>query len=69
MVTQPKKVVTLWTVARWISGEPAGQLYDLDDDPGERTNLYARRPEVVKRLTALLERYRKQGHSRPGRGD
>jgi len=24
VLTQPKKVVTLCTVARWISGEPAG---------------------------------------------
>jgi arylsulfatase A-like enzyme len=47
-------------------GGPAGQLYNLADDPGEQTNLYAKRPEVVKRLGELLGRYRKQGHSRPG---
>jgi hypothetical protein len=48
-------------------GGPAGQLYNLADDPGEQANLYAKRPDAVKRLGELLERYRKQGHSRPGR--
>ncbi len=46
-------------------GEPPGQLYHLGDDPGETTNLYAMHPEVVERLSALLDRYREQGHSRP----
>lgn len=46
-------------------GEPAGQLYNLDDDPGEQKNLWAERPEIVKHLNALLERYKRQGHSRP----
>lgn len=45
--------------------DPPGQLYHLDDDPGETVNLYAEHPEVVARLTALLERYREQGFSRP----
>ncbi len=44
---------------------PAGQLFDLEADPGEQTNLYQRYPEIVTRLTALLEKYRKQGRSRP----
>jgi len=46
-------------------GGPQGQLYHLGDDPGERRNLWSERPEVVERLTTLLERYRDQGHSRP----
>ncbi len=46
-------------------GDPTGQLYHLGDDPGETNNLYAERPEVVARLSALLERYREQGYSRP----
>lgn len=46
-------------------GGPAGQLYDLAEDPGEKHNLYQARPEVVGRLTGLLERYQKQGYSRP----
>jgi hypothetical protein len=44
---------------------PKGQLYNLDDDPAEQTNLWAERPEIVAHLTALLERYKQQGHSRP----
>jgi arylsulfatase A-like enzyme len=47
-------------------GEPEGQLYNLAADPGESRNLYAERPDVVRRLMALLERVRRQGKSRPG---
>jgi arylsulfatase A len=39
-------------------GEAIGQLYNLADDPGELTNLYSERPEVVRRLVALLEQYK-----------
>lgn len=46
------------------TGGPQGQLYNLATDPGETVNLWARRPEVVTRLTALLESYVKQGRSR-----
>ncbi|MDR3699155.1 MAG: sulfatase-like hydrolase/transferase [Candidatus Sulfopaludibacter sp.] len=46
-------------------GGPKGQLYDLQNDPGELHNLYQARPEVVDRLATLLERYRQQGHTRP----
>lgn len=45
-------------------GEPKGQLYNLADDLGETKNLYAERPEIVARLTALLEKYRSRGRSR-----
>lgn len=37
---------------------PPMQLYDLDSDPAETTNLFATQPEVVARLEALLARYR-----------
>ncbi|HYO80131.1 MAG TPA: sulfatase-like hydrolase/transferase, partial [Bryobacteraceae bacterium] len=47
------------------SGEPAGELYNLRHDPGETQNLYLMRPEIVAKLSALLERYRKDGRSRP----
>jgi arylsulfatase A len=46
-------------------GGPQGQLYDLAKDPTESENLYLDHPDVVARLTALLDRYRQQGHSRP----
>lgn len=41
-------------------GEPEGQLYHLGDDPGEQSNLYDERPEVLDRLREHLRRYRKQ---------
>jgi len=46
-------------------GGPQGQLYNLQDDPGEQKNLWAEQPEIVARLTTLLERYQQQGYSRP----
>jgi arylsulfatase A-like enzyme len=49
--TQPKRIEP-------APGEPAGQLYDLVADPGETTNLYAERPEIVERLSAELEAIR-----------
>ncbi|MEQ8789583.1 MAG: arylsulfatase [Pirellulaceae bacterium] len=44
--------------------DPPGQLYHLDDDPGETTNLWRERPEMVRQLTTLLEKLRKSGRSR-----
>ena len=44
-----------------------GQLYDLDSDPGERTNLYYKRPEIVKELKAKLEAFKSSGRSVPRR--
>ncbi|MFC1763457.1 arylsulfatase [Planctomycetota bacterium] len=45
---------------------PAVQLYDLSSDVGEITNLQAKHPDVVKRLTALLQDYVDRGRSTPG---
>lgn len=42
-----------------------GELYDLRTDLQERVNLYAERPEIVSTLKALLERYKREGRSRP----
>ncbi len=36
-------------------GEPAVQLYDLDADPRETTNLAAAHPDIVSRLQSLLD--------------
>ena len=33
------------------------ELYDLAKDPGERVDLAAKRPEVVKELSAALQRW------------
>jgi len=32
-----------------------GQLYNLATDPGERTNLYFKHPDIVKELKRLLD--------------
>lgn len=45
---------------------PPIQLYDLAKDPGEKTNVHARHPEVVQHLTRLLEKYVADGRSTPG---
>ena len=45
---------------------PAVQLYDLNKDIGEQTNVQEQHPEVVARLTKLLEKYVADGRSTPG---
>ncbi len=47
------------------AGEPAGQLYNLAYDPSETTNRYDERPDLVAELTELLEKYQREGRSRP----
>jgi len=46
---------------------PPAQLYNMQDDPSETTNLYAQRPQIVAELQATLDRYRQEGRSAPGR--
>lgn len=41
-----------------------GQLFNLKDDPQETKNLWKEKPEVVKELTELLEKYKVDGRSR-----
>jgi len=36
-------------------GEPAGQLYHLDQDLSESENLYLQHPDIVKEMEAMLE--------------
>jgi len=56
--SQPKKVQPK-------PGEAPGQLYNLREDPEEKRNVYLEHPEIVQRLTALLQRYQREGRSRP----
>ncbi len=44
-----------------------GQLYNLDTDRGETTNLYSEHPEVVAELKATLEKAKASGRSTPSR--
>ncbi|HRV24259.1 MAG TPA: sulfatase-like hydrolase/transferase, partial [Sphaerochaeta sp.] len=45
---------------------PAMQLYNLDEDIGETTNLIDRHPEVVRRMKAELLTIVRDGRSTPG---
>lgn len=47
-------------------GSPKGQLYDMENDIGETTNLFESKPEIVKRLLALLESDVNRGRSTKG---
>jgi arylsulfatase A-like enzyme len=49
-----------------INELPPEQLYDLESDIGESRNVAGRFPEIVARLTDLLERYVENGRSTPG---
>jgi len=42
-----------------------GELYNLRQDLAERANQYGKKPEVVARLKALLEKYKTDGRSAP----
>jgi arylsulfatase A-like enzyme len=46
---------------------PAVQLFDLDKDIGEKTNLQDKHPEVVDRLTKQLQTWVDDGRSTPGK--
>jgi arylsulfatase A len=48
------------------SAQPAIQLYNLTSDLAEKTNVQADHPEVVAKLTKLLEKYVADGRSTPG---
>jgi arylsulfatase A len=47
-------------------GLPPIQLFDLSTDIGEQHNIQNQQPEIVKRLTSLLEQYAANGRSTPG---
>jgi arylsulfatase A-like enzyme len=49
-----------------MSGLPKFQLYDLEQDPCEKENLYGKLPEKVNELAALMTSYIDQGRSTLG---
>jgi arylsulfatase A-like enzyme len=54
------------TEAKMPKGSPQAQLYDLEKDPGETTNLYLTHPEVAERLLKQLEADVQRGRSTAG---
>ncbi|WP_145420528.1 sulfatase family protein [Planctomycetes bacterium K23_9] len=48
-----------------LAPEAPGQLYDLESDPGETTNLVLKHPEVARELRALLDASMQAGRSIP----
>jgi arylsulfatase A len=62
-----RKGETVWFKQQrgYQAHDQPGELFDLRQDLGERRNRYAERPEVVKELKTLLEKYKADGRSRP----
>ncbi len=48
-------------------GGPQGQLYNIEQDPQETTNLWLEKQDIVGRLSTLLNRYIEEGRSAPSR--
>jgi len=60
------------TSGGWVepAGKPPkpgtpGQLYNLEEDPYEQNDLWDTHPEIVEKLTKLLEKYKGEGRSAP----
>ena len=47
------------------AGGPLGQLYNLDNDPGEQYNLWLDKPEIVEELMEIRRQYFEKGRSTP----
>ncbi len=48
-----------------LGNAPQAQLYNLKDDLGEKKNLAAEQPEIVKEMAAMLAKIRADGRTRP----
>ncbi|MFA5814254.1 MAG: arylsulfatase [Bacteroidales bacterium] len=56
---------TIPKVIKPQKGEAPGTLYDMGKDPQEQVNLYSQYPDIVQKLSELLELYKSQGYSIP----
>jgi arylsulfatase A-like enzyme len=64
--THPGEPDWLKQERNYTTNQFPGELYNLGDDLHQRRNLYGEKPEVVRRLKALLEKYKASGRSTPG---
>jgi arylsulfatase A-like enzyme len=48
-----------------LGNDPGGLLFNLAEDPGERTNLVAAQPEKTKQLAAALEKIKQAASHQP----
>ena len=68
------KLLLAWGSGGWTAptergvpaGSPMAQLFDMDADPGETTNLFAAQPELAKRLLDQLTSDIQRGRSTDG---
>jgi arylsulfatase A-like enzyme len=66
--SHPTKKPSPWTYSKPddFTGLPPYQLYDIEADPAETTNLADKHPEIVQRLGSLMKSYIEKGRSTPG---
>jgi arylsulfatase A len=50
----------------YLPHDQPGELFNLREDLSERRNRYADRPEIVRELTEVLEKLKRDGRSTPG---
>jgi arylsulfatase A len=50
----------------YAANNQPGELFNVREDLPQRRNYYGERPELVKELKELLERYKRDGRSTPG---
>jgi arylsulfatase A-like enzyme len=50
----------------YMRHDQPGELFNVRDDLGERRNHFAEKPELVRELRSLLEKYKAEGRSTPG---
>jgi hypothetical protein len=49
-----------------MRGGGVRELYDLDNDLGEKTDVIASQPKIAEELSALMKRYIAEGRSTAG---